>query len=111
MERTGDGTWAIAGARCRNCGRAVAYQWSRCPGCGGPPAPERFAGAGTVWSHTVVHIAVGTHVPPYTLAYVDLDNGPRILAHVDGEPVRVGSSVRLIGPSDEGDVRVRAVDS
>lgn len=71
--------------------------------------PEEFAGTGVVWSRTTINIAVGDHVPPYTVAYVDLDNGPRILAHVAGGNVDVGARVRLVGPTPGGDPRVEEV--
>jgi uncharacterized OB-fold protein len=46
------------------------------------------------------------------LAYVDLFDGPRILAHAAGEPERlqVGATVELVGVSQEGDPLVAAVE-
>ncbi|MBC9734312.1 OB-fold domain-containing protein [Nocardioides sp. zg-578] len=81
-----------------------------CAACAGPVAEARFGPRGVVWSSTVVRIPVGDRTPPYALAYVDLDEGPRILAHVAGEPVAaaVGSTVRLVAPVD-GDVVVEVV--
>jgi uncharacterized OB-fold protein len=45
-------------------------------------------------------------IPPYALAYVDLDDGPRVLAHLDGEPRRLpaGARVGLSGLSVDGDL-------
>ena len=62
-----------------------------------------FGPDGTVWAHTTLHISVGGRAPGYTLAYVDLDDGPRILAHVDGGKPSVGSRVRVTGTTPEGD--------
>lgn len=104
-----DGIWTVSGSRCGQCRRAIAYHWPHCPGCAGNVNPERFGDTGTVWSRTVVNIAVGTHVPPYEIAYVDLDHGPRVLAHVTGAPVAIGQAVRLLAPSAEGDLQVEAV--
>ncbi|HEX8754087.1 MAG TPA: OB-fold domain-containing protein, partial [Solirubrobacterales bacterium] len=62
---------------------------------------------GTVWAATVVRIPVPGREPPYGLAYVDLEDGPRVLAHAPGEePLAVGSAVRLgpLGPA--GDLTV-----
>ena len=56
-----------------------------------------------MWAHTTLHISVGGRAPGYTLAYVDLDDGPRILAHVDGGRPAVGSRVRVAGTTPEGD--------
>ena len=59
-------------------------------------APERFPGRGTVWAATLIHIRVGDLDPPYALAYVDLDAGPRVLARQRRpSALPVGSRVRL----------------
>jgi uncharacterized OB-fold protein len=82
-----------------------------CAACGGPVAEAAFGPEGVVYASTVVRIAVGDRKPPYALAYVDLDGGPRVLAHVDGTEVvapEVGSRVRLVTPRD-GDVLVEVV--
>jgi uncharacterized OB-fold protein len=98
----------VVGVRCTECGHPVAFARSCCPVCGSSVREGSFGPLGTVWSLTTVRIPVGERVPPYTLAYVDLDDGPRILGHVvasDGNsnaPV-IGGRVRLRGVSAEGD--------
>lgn len=89
----------IEGRRCLRCAEPAAYAWPACPECGGPVEPTRFGPEGTVWSATVVRIPVADRIPPYALAYVDLDDGPRVLAH-SAAPVAVGARVRLVGGSD-----------
>ena len=99
----------LDGVRCTACGYAVAFARPRCPVCGAAVAPARFGPEGTVWSATVVRVAVPGRTPPYGLAYVDLDDGPRILAHTEGDaPVPIGSRVRLVADGDDGDVVVSA---
>ena len=80
----------------------------RCSRCFATVESDRFGPTGTVWSSTVVRIAVPGRTPPYTLAYVDLDNGPRVLAEVLGttERVDVGTRVTLSKQSDIGNVTV-----
>lgn len=105
-----DGAWCVTGRRCRACGQASAYPWPRCPACRGEVTPASFGPDGTVWSSTVVRIPVAGHAPPYALAYVDLDDGPRILAQVvdaDGAAAPIGGRVRLVTPSADGDLQVR----
>ena len=69
-----------------------------------------YGPTGTVWSTTVVHITVPNQQSPYALAYVDLDNGPRVLAHVDRADRRlaVGQIVHLVEATGDGDVQVTA---
>ncbi|MCY4271688.1 MAG: OB-fold domain-containing protein, partial [bacterium] len=64
---------------------------------------------GTVFSSTVLRIPVPERTPPFALAYVDVDDGPRILAHVDGagEGPAPGSRVALSGWTELGDPVVR----
>lgn len=96
----------ILGSRCTQCGRPDAWERDRCPSCLGESSPERFGPSGVVWSSADVHLAVGHREPPFTLAQVDLDNGPRVLATVrpSGE-LPPGTRVEVIGQLD-GDVVV-----
>ena len=68
--------------------------------------PATFGPAGTVWSSTVLRIRVADRKPPAVLAYVDFDDGPRALVHVDGtgeQALLPGARVRLLGRDDRGD--------
>jgi len=63
-----------------------------------------------VFSSTVLHIPVPERPPPTCLAYVDVDDGPRILAHVhlDMElPPLPGDQVVLDGRNSLGDPIVK----
>jgi uncharacterized OB-fold protein len=96
---------AVLGVRCTECRYPAAQQeipW--CPLCHAAVAPERFAVTGTIWSATVVAIPVGERRPPFALAYLDLDDGPRLLVHL-AEPraLPIGSRARIIG-TDAGDL-------
>lgn len=68
--------------------------------------PAEFGPDGTVFSSTILHIPVPGREPPYGLAYVDLDDGPRLLAHLGDavtEALPPGTRVRLTGLTDHGD--------
>lgn len=62
-----------------------------------------------MFSSTVLRIPVPGRTPPFTLAYVDVDDGPRILAHVDGsdEALVPESRVALSGWTELGDPAVQ----
>lgn len=92
----------LLGARCRGCGHAVARRAPRCPWCRGELADERFGPDGSVWAVTVLHVAAGERDAPYVLAYVDLDDGPRVLLHLS-ERAAIGARVRLAEPTATGD--------
>ena len=104
-----DGAWRVSGRSCHSCTQVSAFAWPRCPTCRGEVTPASFGPGGLVWSSTVVRIPVPGHSPPYTLAYVDLDDGPRILAHVvdaADAPAPIGGRDRLVARPADGDLRV-----
>ena len=88
--------------RCRKCGTVIWYPRSFCPDCHADDI-EWFdaAGTGTVYTYTVSHRGMGPWADhaPYVIAYVELDEGPRILTNIVGaEPgsVRIGDRVRAV---------------
>jgi hypothetical protein len=98
----------VVGSRCASCGYPLAVPRPICPVCTGDLAPARFGPGGTVFAATVIRIPVGDLRPPYALAYIDLDAGPRILARVsegggDVAAPAVGTRVVLRGTSPLGD--------
>jgi hypothetical protein len=104
--------YAIVGTRCTDCGHPSVATAPRCPRCGGESFPAPFGPAGAIWSTTTIHVASGDLAAPYTLAYVDLDDGPRVLAHVQDGPAvapRVAERVRLVGVTARGDPQVEVV--
>ena len=98
----------VRGARCGACGYPTAPATPWCPACHRSQSSEAWFGpGGTVWSSTVVHIPVGRWTPPYAIAYVDLDEGPRVLAHLESpEVLAPGTRVRVRGATESGDILV-----
>lgn len=91
--------------RCRGCSGAIWYPRPFCPDCHGDDLEwVETSGAGAVYSFTVTRRGHADNpayqdAPPYVLAYVELDEGPRILTNVVGsEPgtVRCGSRVNAV---------------
>jgi len=103
----------LTGWRCSQCGHPVALAAPWCPVCRGALAPEAFGPEGTVWSSTVFRVPLQDRTPPWALVYADLDDGPRVLAHLSGQAHRlhVGVRVRLVGESESGDLLVEEVDA
>ena len=101
----------LLGARCSSCGYRSLVHPPRCARCFAPLEEASFPPTGSVWSSTVVRIPVPGRTPPYTLAYVDIDEGPRVLAHIVGatERVPIGSRVVLADRNDAGDLTMEVV--
>lgn len=91
--------------RCNTCEDAIWYPRAFCPGCGGISVSWfEASGAGTVYSFTVVRRGLGDWAEhaPYVVAYVELDEGPRVLTNIvspwDG--IEVGSRVQAVVEKD-----------
>lgn len=107
--RAVDGRHVVAGISCPACGYVAAGTRPWCPECRGAVEEATFGPAGRVWSSTIVRVPVPGRTPPYAMAYVDIDEGPRVLAHLHGEtdaPVPIGTAVMFVEASAEGDLVV-----
>ena len=89
--------------RCRRCGMMRHYPRALCPGClAGDPEWVLSSGRGSVYTYTVTYqkLAPGFRDSvPYILAYVELDEGVRLLTNiVDCAPdaVRIGMPVEVV---------------
>jgi uncharacterized OB-fold protein len=101
----------LSGQRCTSCRHPMLWASPVCPLCAGSTEPDEFGPWGTVWSSTVVRVPVPDRKPPYVLVYVDLDDGPRVLAHLAdptgrAERAAVGTRVVLSDSTEQGDVQV-----
>jgi uncharacterized OB-fold protein len=86
----------LLGGRCGTCGFTFLPPRRQCPACGAAdPVTVELPREGRVYSYTTVHVS-GPYVPaPYTLAYVDLDPGVRVLAPILGGTPTLGETVHL----------------
>jgi len=74
--------------QCQHCQQVVFYPRSHCTGCvEGELVWKEASGEGTLYSFSVVrqsyHPYWREHVP-YAVAWVDLDEGPRMLTNITG---------------------------
>jgi uncharacterized OB-fold protein len=91
--------------RCLDCGSTIWYPRPYCADCASTHVEWiQASGRGTVYSFTVnrrgqADLADYRQAGVYVLAYVELDEGPRVLTNiVDCEPdaVRIGQSVTVV---------------
>ena len=94
---------------CNTCAAHYWYPRTICPVCGSLDTRwQEATGEGTIYASTVVRRDVGEFAAatPFVLAYVELDEGPRMIANVvdcDVESVRIGDRVRAIFHPTEGE--------
>lgn len=99
----------VAGLRCTTCRYPITQPVPRCPECCGVMAEDRFGPAGVVAASTCLRVRVPGYDPPYAIAYVDLDEGPRVFVHTpDGIVIPVGTRVTITGETPLGDIAVSA---
>ncbi len=73
--------------QCEDCAGLIWYPRSVCPECGSPRTRwQPVSGRGRVYSYTVNHRGEGRYRDrgPYVLAYVELDEGPRLMTNIVG---------------------------
>lgn len=83
--------------RCRACGAHQFYPRPFCLACQGADLEwTETAGEGTIYSITTVRIPVTDELPPpYLLALVDLDEGPRLLTNIEAPAAAIGDRVTV----------------
>ena len=86
--------------RCDDCGTVVFHPRRHCTGCLGSNLSWLTAsGKGKVYSYSVVrqsyHPYFRHHIP-YVVAWIDLDEGPRLLSNIGGvDPDDVACDMRV----------------
>jgi hypothetical protein len=87
--------------RCLDCGSVIWYPRAICPDCASLRT-EWFqaSGRGHVYSYTVNHRTEGAYkdAAPLVLAYVELDEGPRVMTNIVGAEVglAIGLPVEVV---------------
>lgn len=94
--------------RCTACSTVIWYPRAICPECWSQDTEWCDAsGHGTVYSYTINQRGQGPYATcgPYVLAYVELDEGPRILTNIiagDIEAIEIGDPVEVVfHPTDD----------
>jgi len=89
--------------RCMDCHKAHWYPRALCPFCMGETAWEPASGRAEIYTFSITRKALPQ---PFVIAYVTLDEGPRMMTHIvdcDPEAVRIGHRVELIFKPTEAD--------
>lgn len=88
--------------RCDACDVVIWFPRVNCPKCWSTDLAHFDAtGLGTVYSHTIIRKVANDYktATPFVVAYVELDEGPRVLTNIvdcDVEAVKVGMRVQVV---------------
>jgi uncharacterized OB-fold protein len=84
----------LIGSCCDDCGDVCFPRRYSCLACGSRKvSDETLPGVGRLYTFSTVHISA-TFPTPYTLGYVDLENGVRLLARIEER----GAAMAMDGP-------------
>jgi uncharacterized OB-fold protein len=82
--------------RCTSCSKVHWFPRTICPFCGSAETEwMEGSGKGTIYTYTVMHRAK----EPYAAAYVELDEGPKMLTNIvdcDLDAIKIGLRVGVI---------------
>ena len=88
--------------RCTACGFVIWFPREICPECGSQDVDWfEASGNGSIYSCTVTRRIPGSwgKAAPFVLAYVELDEGPRVMTNIvdcDPEQVAIGDRVKAV---------------
>lgn len=88
--------------RCDQCSTVIWYPREFCPACGSLDVSWfEASGRGSVYSFSIVRKGENmyTAAAPYVLAYVELEEGPRIMTNIvdcEVEEVAIGQAVSVV---------------
>jgi uncharacterized protein len=83
--------------RCDSCGAHQHYPRPFCLACDADALSwVEAGGSGTVYSQATVHVPLHTELaPPYVIAVVELDEGPRLTTNIVDGTTRIGDRVHV----------------
>ncbi len=87
---------------CDACARPYYYPRGFCPFCLGTEVRwQECSGKGTIYSYSITR-----HAEPYAIAYVQLEEGPRMLSNIVDSPledIAIGTPVSLVFKTVDGE--------
>ncbi len=88
--------------KCDDCGVFIWYPRSFCPDCSSTATSwTESSGRGTIYSFSITRKGAGVWAPvgPYVIAYVELEEGPRVLSNIVDcavDAVHIGMAVQVV---------------
>lgn len=77
----------LVGGHCKSCDARTFPAYPVCPKCMSEDVEHQdMPKTGTVYAASIVHVGPAKWHRPFTVGYVDLDNGVRVFSHLKGEP-------------------------
>lgn len=89
----------LKGCRCSSCEKAFFPARNRCPECLKPGlSPVPLGRECSLYSYTTVHIPSKNFKPPYTVGYVELEEGVRVFSQIrlkEDQTLKIGLPMKM----------------
>jgi uncharacterized OB-fold protein len=86
----------LLGSRCTGCGTIDFPARAICLDCGRDHEPATLSGRGTLHSLTVLENPPAGFSEGYEYGCIDLAEGPRVLAALDGHDFTIGQEMKVV---------------
>lgn len=90
----------LKGSKCRSCNKVFFPAVSRCLECLKTNLAEiPLSNTGRLYSYTTVHIPSKNFKPPYTIGYVELEEGVRMFGQIrlkEDQSLKIGLSIKML---------------
>lgn len=100
LARDADGQHRLVASRCPDCGDVRVPRREFCVNDAGACEPIMLSGAGTIYEAVLVTVPPSGFAGPFWSGYIDLAEGPRVFAQIDGSgggrPPEHGDPVRMV---------------
>ncbi len=95
----------MEGIKCTNCGTSFAPPINTCQNCGNTEFEQiEFEGKGEIDVFTTIYVPPTEYEgdEPYTVAIIELEEGPKLTARVDGDPddMELGKEVEFVSEEE-----------
>lgn len=96
LSKNANGRPVLIGGACKSCGTQFFPQHPVCPSCMSEDVAETaMPTRGKLYSFTTLHVGAKKWNKPLSVGYVDLDNGVRVFAHLQGQHFRFDQQVEM----------------
>ncbi len=95
----------MEGIKCTNCGTSFVPPINTCQNCGNTEFEQiEFEGKGKIDVFTTIYVPPTEYEgdEPYTVAVIELEEGPKLTARVEGDPddVEMGKDVKFVSEEE-----------
>lgn len=94
--RLKEARYGVVASRCNKCAKTYFPGVKLCGFCDSACIKTKLSGIGVVESYTKIHVAPPGFTPPYNVAIIKLEEGPKIIGMVVDDKIEIGDCVSVV---------------